>query len=275
MAGRISRERVIPLILAVVVVDLLWINIGLIEPRSIEDIFTDRSALFKSIQADHGTSRVFSPSYSVPQPQGVNKKVELSDGVNPLQLSAYRDYMENAVGLDAGAYDVTLPSFPEGNPDIPWGFQADPDALARLNVEWVVSAYPLEDAILDSSGVVDGVYLYRLEGTRSRSWMEAGAQDSGQDWRSITLTQWTPNWIKLQASGPGLVVLSEVAYPGWRVFVDGELSALTTANGLFRAVALDSGEHEVLFQFYPTTLLFGLAISSAGLLLLLYLWLRR
>jgi uncharacterized membrane protein YfhO len=105
--------------------------------------------------------------------------------------------------------------------------------------------------------------------------MEKGSPENGQDWRSIAITQWTPNWIKLQASGPGVIVLSEVAYPGWRVFVDGESSALTTVNGLFRAVELDSGEHEVLFQFYPTTLIFGIAITSVGLLLLLTLWLRR
>ena len=275
IAGRISRKRVLPLILGIVVIDLLCINIGLIEPRSIESIFTDQSALFNSLQAEHGTSRVFSTSYSVPQPQGVQNQVELSDGVNPLQLSAYRDYMANAVGLDAGAYDVTLPSFPEGNPEVPWGFQADRDALARLNVEWIASAYPLEDDALIPSGVVDGVYLYRIEGVRSRSWMEEGIQESGQDWRSVAINQWTPNWIQLQATGPGVVVLSEVAYPGWRVFVDGELSALTTVDGLFRAVAVDSGEHEVLFQFYPTTILFGLAISGAGLVLLLFLWLRR
>jgi hypothetical protein len=275
MAGRISLRRIIPLVLGVVVVDLLWINIGLIEPKSMKSILSDRSGLGSSLQSDHGTSRVFSPSYSVPQPQAVLNGVELADGVNPLQLSAYRDYMESAVGLDASAYDVTLPSFPEGNPSTPWGFQVDRDALGRLNVEWIASEYPLEDGSLLPFGIVDGVYLYQLEGSRTRSWMERGSADNGQNWQPIPITQWTPNWIRLQAAGPGVVVLSEVAYPGWRVFVDGEPSVLTTVNGLFRAVELDSEEHEVIFQFYPTTLVFGIAISGVGLLLLLYLWFKR
>ena len=275
MAGRISLRRIIPLVLGVVVVDLLWINIGLIEPKSMKSILSDRSGLASSLQSDHGTSRVFSPSYSVPQPQAVLNGVELADGVNPLQLSAYRDYMESAVGLDASAYDVTLPSFPEGNPSTPWGFQVDRDALGRLNVEWIASEYPLEDGSLLPFGIVDGVYLYQLEGSRTRSWMERGSADNGQNWQPIPITQWTPNWIRLQAAGPGVVVLSEVAYPGWRVFVDGEPSVLTTVNGLFRAVELDSEEHEVIFQFYPTTLIVGIAISGFGLLFLLYLWFRR
>ena len=275
MADRISLRRIIPLVLGVVIVDLLWINIGLIEPKSMKTILSDRSGLASSLQSDYGASRVFSPSYSVPQPQAVLNGVELADGVNPLQLSAYRDYMEAAVGSDAGAYDVTLPSFPDGNPSTPWGFQADREALGRLNVEWIASEYPLEDDSLIISGIVDGVYLYQLEGSRTRSWMERGSSDIGQDWEPISITQWTPNWIRLQAAGPGVVVLSEVAYPGWRVLVDGEQSALTTMNGLFRAVALDSGEHEVIFQFHPTTLIFGMAISCVGLLLLLYLWFRR
>ncbi|MEE9513981.1 MAG: YfhO family protein, partial [Anaerolineales bacterium] len=151
----------------------------------------------------------------------------------------------------------------------------DRDALGRLNVEWIASEYPLEDGSLLPFGIVDGVYLYQLEGSRTRSWMERGSADNGQSWQPIPITQWTPNWIRLQAAGPGVVVLSEVAYPGWRVFVDGEPSVLTTVNGLFRAVELDSEEHEVIFQFYPTTLVFGIAISGVGLLLLLYLWFKR
>ncbi len=275
ISGRISLRKIIPLVLGVVAIDLLWVNIGLIEPKSTKIILSDRSGVVSSLQSDHGASRVFSPSYSVPQPQAVLNGVELADGVNPLQLSAYRDYMEAAVGLDAGAYDVTLPSFPDGNPSTPWGFQVDEDALSRLNVEWIAAEYPLEDDSLNSLGIVDGVYLYRLEGSRTRAWMERERADTNQDWQSITITQWTPNWIRLQAAGPGVVVLSEVAYPGWRVLVDGEPSALTTVNGLFRAVELDSGEHEVIFQFYPTTLIWGIAISGLGLLLLLYLWFRR
>jgi hypothetical protein len=273
IADRISMRRIIPLILGVVVVDLLWINVGLIEPKSTETILSDRSGLTSSLQSDHGISRVFSPSYSVPQPQAVLNGVELADGVNPLQLSAYRDYMETAVGLGAGAYDVTLPSFPDGNPSTPWGFQADREALGRLNVEWIASDYPLEDASLTPSGIVDGVYLYQLEGSRTRSWLESS--ENSLDWQPITITQWTPNWIRLQAAGSGVVVLSEVAYPGWRVLVDGETSTLITVNGLFRAVELEPGEHEVIFQFFPKTLMVGIAISVLGLLLLLYLWFRR
>ncbi len=275
IADRISLRRIIPLVFGVVVVDLLWINIGLIEPKSMEAILSARSELASFLQSDHGASRVFSPSYSVPQPQAVLNGVELADGVNPLQLSTYREYMETAVGLDASAYDVTLPSFPEGNPSTPWGFQVDRDALGRLNVEWIASEYPLEDDSLTPFGIVDGVYLYRLEGSRTRSWMERGSSENGREWQPISITQWTPNWIRLHASGPGVVVLSEVAYPGWRVLVGGEPVTLITVNGLFRAVELESGEHEVTFQFYPLTLVFGIAISGVGLLLLLYLWFRR
>ncbi|MGB2897593.1 MAG: YfhO family protein [Anaerolineales bacterium] len=275
LADRISLRRFIPLVLGIVVVDLLWVNIGLIEPKPVKAILSDRSGVASSLQSNHGASRVFSPSYSVPQPQAVLHGVELADGVNPLQLSVYRQYMETAVGLDAGAYDVTLPSFPEGDPSTPWGFQADIEALGRLNVEWIAADYPLEDDSLTSFGITDGVYLYRLEGSRTRSWIERGSAENDQDWQPIAISLWTPNWIRLQAAGPGVVVLSEVAYPGWRVFVDGEPSTLTTVNGLFRAVALDSGEHEVIFQFYPMTLIFGIAISSIGLLLLLFLWFRR
>ena len=105
--------------------------------------------------------------------------------------------------------------------------------------------------------------------------METGSSENGPDWQPITITQWTPNWIRLRAAGPGVVILSEVAYPGWRVLVDGEQSTLNTVDGLFRAVELEPGEHEVIFQFYPKTLMFGIAISGFGLLFLVYLWFRQ
>jgi uncharacterized membrane protein YfhO len=87
--------------------------------------------------------------------------------------------------------------------------------------------------------------------------------------------EWTPNRIRITAEGPGRLVLSELAYPGWRVEIDGDPAALRTESELFRAVDLSPGVHEVQFTFRPASLLAGLGITLISGLALASLWFRR
>ena len=86
--------------------------------------------------------------------------------------------------------------------------------------------------------------------------------------------------IRLEAatSRHGLLVTSELAYPGWAVAVDGAARPLVVVNGGFRAVALAPGRHQVVFAYRPWRSRAGLAVSAACALLLLGLalpWRRR
>jgi uncharacterized membrane protein YfhO len=78
--------------------------------------------------------------------------------------------------------------------------------------------------------------------------------------------------ISLTATGPGTLVLSEIAYPGWSVWVDGARQDVQVVDGLLRGVRLDRGEHKVVFQYLPDSLLVGLSLSGSALL---FLFLRR
>jgi hypothetical protein len=67
---------------------------------------------------------------------------------------------------------------------------------------------------------------------------------------------------------PGLLVVSEINYPGWQATVDGKQVPLLTAQYLLRSVALPAGEHQVEFRFEPASLQTGIKVSSgAGILL--------
>jgi uncharacterized membrane protein YfhO len=61
------------------------------------------------------------------------------------------------------------------------------------------------------------------------------------------------------------MVLSEVNYPGWRAFVDGEPAPILSADYLLRAVSLGKGEHEVDFVYDPDSLKLGKLMSMATL----------
>jgi hypothetical protein len=78
-------------------------------------------------------------------------------------------------------------------------------------------------------------------------------------------THWT---IRTTAEAPALLVLSENAYPGWAVTLDGAPAESLTAYTAIRAVCLPAGEHTVEWHFRPRIYLAGGALSLVALLLL-------
>lgn len=87
----------------------------------------------------------------------------------------------------------------------------------------------------------------------------------------VLTVSFSPNlqrW-KTRSSCAGYLVLSEPFAPGWRASVDGRTVALLPANGLFSAVYLPPGEHEVTRAYRPLSLLAGAVISAATLAALL------
>jgi hypothetical protein len=82
---------------------------------------------------------------------------------------------------------------------------------------------------------------------------------------SLQITAYSAEHIEISAdvSGTGsYLILSDAWYPGWRVSIDGEESEILRANGLFRAVALPSGDHEIVFTYRSRTFETGLVVSS-------------
>ncbi|MDQ6673891.1 MAG: hypothetical protein M3069_24635 [Chloroflexota bacterium] len=71
---------------------------------------------------------------------------------------------------------------------------------------------------------------------------------------------------QVASDGPGILVTSEVAYPAWAAYIDGERAPILTADGLLRAVAVPAGRHVVDVRYESATLSAGLAISLVSLL---------
>jgi hypothetical protein len=80
------------------------------------------------------------------------------------------------------------------------------------------------------------------------------------------IIRYDPERIDLQASleTPGYLILTDAFYPGWRAEVDGRPVPILRADVYFRAIALDSGEHTVAFQFAPPSVIWGFGLGSAA-----------
>ncbi len=243
-----------------IVLDLSLVNLTTLEVRPAPN---DRDF---TVQIEEGSQRVFSPSYSVPQHLAASAGIELADGINPLQLHSYWEYMSRATGFDGSQYSVTLPPFPGGDPQAGWGFKPNAVLLGELSISQIVSAYPIVDAELDFEKMEDGLHIYTNPQTQPRARVIGGDP--------VQTLEHTPNRLVMVASGPGTLVTSEIAYPGWEVAVDGSPASLQTHGGLLRAVQLSAGEHEVEITFRPGSLRAGALITLLGLLVLGSFWIR-
>jgi hypothetical protein len=84
-----------------------------------------------------------------------------------------------------------------------------------------------------------------------------------------TIVRDEPHVVEVEATlgAPGLVVLADSFYPGWRATVDGREADIVPVNHLFRGVAAPAGTHRVLFEYRPASVRYGALISAVGLVL--------
>ena len=70
---------------------------------------------------------------------------------------------------------------------------------------------------------------------------------------SIKLTAYEPNELKydVNSSKGGVLVFSEIYYPGWTATVDDQPVDVGRVNYVLRAINLKLGQHKVVLQFFP------------------------
>jgi hypothetical protein len=180
--------------------------------------------------------------------------------------------------------------------------------LKLANVKYIVSSRPI-DRIPALTGEVERLndLVYRIRNPMPRAWLVGKLQpvragtidelvDGSIDFSTTALTkgeiierhdrtsfgkparlEYHPGEIRIQVATAetAILVLSEAAYPGWRVWMDGKEVDPLWLNLLFQGVELPAGSHEIVFAFRPKNLLASLAVSASTLftlLLMCLLW---
>ncbi len=143
--GRIPGKAFGYGVIAFILIDLGAVNLLSLQPRLPVSILSEGEEAAAFLSKLPGLFRVYSPSYSIPQQTAALYDLQLADGIDPLQLSAYVNFMDVATGVPTGGYSVTLPPFSTGNPQIDDKFYV-PDArqLGLLNVRYVAAAFDLD-----------------------------------------------------------------------------------------------------------------------------------
>jgi hypothetical protein len=142
-----------------------------------------------------------------------------------------------------------------------WDVFENPNALPRA---WIVhradvdssTERPLQQVIDPSFDLTRTVILDRpLESPLVNDVVGTG--------NTVKWLTYQPNRLELEvhAEAAGVLVLSEVYYPGWTASVDGERAEIYRANGLLRAIPIQEGTHRVVVRYLPNSVRWGAALT--------------
>ncbi len=71
--------------------------------------------------------------------------------------------------------------------------------------------------------------------------------------------------LDVKVAADGLLVLSEMDYPGWHASVDGRAAPIVTTNGALRGIPIPAGQHRVRVWYAPVSVQLGILITGVTL----------
>ena len=255
LSGRLPARTAAILFTLIVVADVLWIDRTLLEGRGPDQWLEPYRPLAEFLR-DDGVTRVYSPSYSLPQQAAAYWNIPQFGGVDPFQMSAYITAAEAATGVQASGYSVTIPAYESRAGDSDSEEDAistanrdaliRPDLLGQWLVSHVVSAFPLDVEGLVLAAQIDGVYVYR----------NAYALPVTLDWDG-------PNRVTVRTSGPVSGPLYAVAAGRWK----GESGVSPGLPG-----PIDDSETQWTYVYSPSEIGWSLLAGAALLVLAGVVW---
>lgn len=289
--GLLNRTLAATLLCSILFVDLAYVNRGAArhEDRVYSEAARVKEELARGLKQDKSVFRVG----SFKSGWGANFEMVLGyqnvGGYNPLLLQRYYEYLNR--------YQFYGRPVPEG-----WivFFYEDHDPrilMDLLNVKYEIShetrTLGLRETHLPRSFLVprfkcverekilDALVQPGFDPTQVVLF-EKGAcdlaplpkgKDSPSDLGEVSILSYTPDSISLSvhATSAAFLFLSEVDYPGWKAYVNGEPRPIRRGNYLFRVIEVPEDTSQVRFAFEPLSIKVGIGVTLFTVLLLL-LW---
>ena len=112
----------------------------------------------------------------------------------------------------------------------------------------------------------------RHEAVADKKFEAALGQAKANDSTAIVkLDKYEPNNLQytVNSKNGGVVVFSEIYYPGWTATIDGQPTELGRVNYILRAVSVKPGKHTVVLDFHPTSISTTETIAYIAIVILL------
>jgi hypothetical protein len=254
---RISITSFAYALLALIALVLLFVDASLVRYEPQQQVLGEDQAIAQFIGQDSELFRVYSPSYSLAQQTAADYGIQLTNGVDPLQLRSYAAFMAAASGVPVAGYSVALPPLAGEPATANAAYAPDAKLLGLLNVKYLVSEFPLNTPDLEEIGKLDRSFVYLNQSAMSRAWVE----DTGGV-REVDGVRSIYNETTVAAQGPGRLVVSEIFYPGWQASIDGQPAKIEPYHDILRSIELPTGNHTIEFHFKPPLLYLGLLLTA-------------
>lgn len=138
---------------------------------------------------------------------------------------------------------------------------------------WLVDKVNFVD---NANKEIDGVGRMNLrhEAVADAKFKEQLGQSVKQDDTSIVkMTRYLPNNLtyEVKSNKGGVIVFSEIYYPGWTATIDGQPAELGRVDYILRALKVAPGSHKVVLDFHPSSLKKTETVAYIGYVVLLLL----
>jgi hypothetical protein len=204
---------------------------------------------------------------------GIVYELEDTTGNTPLRLDAFRQF-EEGVG-SWRRWQLLNVEYVLSQRDV------DGPGLERVYEEGEVKVYRIADAlprawVVHGTAIADGQGAFDLLNAddfdlRAAAVLPAADEalalpGQGGPGQAARVVEARPGRLVLNvaSAGDGLLVISQLFYPGWRASVDGEGVTIARANYLLQGIRIGAGEHRVELEYRLSLL--PAAISLAALL---------
>ena len=299
--GRLKRQGLALAMTLLLLADLWSFDRPLLLFQSPEQAFAPQREVAEYLASQEGLFRVYSPSYSLPQHLAALVGLQLVDGAEPVHLWRYDRFMSLAGGYPFPGFSVTVPPFPPGQDLAQAHRDTRPNLtlLGLLNARFLAAEFPMDDEDLTLLKVMGRTHVYENERALPRAFVvgqvkvvsdeeEVLSELALFDPRELAILEEKPPWtldtpslfqeaqvtfyspnkivVRTDLSAAGLLVLSEMWYPGWRAYDNGREVKIHRANYLLRSVYLEAGRHTVEFVCDPLSVKLGLWVSTGAIL---------
>jgi len=270
---------------------LLLVDLGYVHRKAVrhdDNLYATIRRIKDGIDADLGKDKSLFRVGSFRYTLGANLEMVLGyqtvGGFTALFPSRYYDYMTR----------YSENKLPEGWVSLFYGVTKNHVFMDLLNVKYEIAhaekLIALRDSCLPRAFIVSGslgmgkeeVLEFMAEGhfdPRSTILFERGAfgaepvplsSDSSTSSGQVEITSYRPDRIVLtaEATGKAYLFFSEIFYPGWRAFMDGQPVRILRGNHLFRVLEFPEGRHSIVLEFSPWTIRLGSAVTIVLLLAL-------
>ena len=212
-------------------------------------------------------------------------------GYHPAKLRRYQELIERYISRQTDDVRQSIQNFygdlTQVNGDSIWNvlnmLNAKYFLLASQNLE-VQNPYAYGNAwLVDQVKYVDnanqeldalGQMNLRHEAVADKQFQQVLGEAVAQDSLStVELTAYEPNQLTytVNSSKGGVLVFSEIYYPGWTASVDGQEVEVGRVNYVLRAIHISGGKHQVVLSFFPKSVNTTETLAYISLVILLLL----